>query len=490
MFLRRQWRKRLLAACLAGLGVFPPCAVDAQVAAPEEQPSYIASGLWVPRETMLLAERETSASTPNARTKPEPEQIPTPPPEPHGREPTAPTPASTGLTLAELERIALDCNPTLVQAAMNIRAVEGAGVQAGLYPNPTVGYKADEVGNERHAGFQGGFIRQEFVTANKLGLARSVAGHGIQRARAFYEAQRMRVLNDVRIQFCNTLVAQKVVEVNERLAGISQQIHQTSEDLQKAKEVALPAVLQSEIEAETAKVNLKTSRNRYWSAWRQLAALVGRPELEPCKLAGNCEELLPPLVWEEVCKCLLTQSPVLSQARARVDQARCELARQQALRVPNIEVSTAVKVDTATDYTVADVEVGIPLPLHNKNQGNILRAQAELIAAEKDVRRIELVLQRELADVYEQYLSARMQAEAYGQRILPSAGKSWEVIRNGYRQGEFDYLTVLAAQRTYFTANLTYLANLQELATRRYMLEGLLLRGGLDEVSSPEPLPE
>ena len=164
---------------------------------------------------------------------------------------------------------------------------------------------------------------------------------------------------------------------------------------------------------------------------------------------------------------------------------RCELARQGASR-PNIEVATAIKYDAASDYTVADVQIGVPLPIHNRNQGNIVRAQARLVAAEKEVQRLELVLQRELANVYEQYLTARQQVEAYTERILPAARRSLELIQTGYQQGEFGYLDLLTAQRTLFTANLTYLANLQELATRRVALEGILLRGGLDEILAEE----
>ena len=111
----------------------------------------------------------------------EPESIPAP------LRKTTPATAESGLTLAELERIALECNPTLAQAAMNVRAAEGTYVQAGLYPNPTVGYVGDEIGNDGTAGFQGGFISQEIVTAGKLRLGRAVASHGIQRARYLWK---------------------------------------------------------------------------------------------------------------------------------------------------------------------------------------------------------------------------------------------------------------------------------------------------------------
>ena len=54
------------------------------------------------------------------------------------------------------------------------------------------------------------------------------------------------------------------------------------------------------------------------------------------------------------------------------------------------------------------------------------------------------------------------------------------MIRIGYQEGEFDYLKLLTAQRTYFSANLEYLVNLGELWTQSVELEGMLLTGGLE----------
>ena len=101
-------------------------------------------------------------------------------------------------TLAEMERIAMANNPTLTQATMRVQALQGKQVQVGLYPNPVVGYIGDEMGNEGTAGQQGGFVRQEIVTAGKLRLDRAVAGHEISQAEFALQSQLCRVLNDVR----------------------------------------------------------------------------------------------------------------------------------------------------------------------------------------------------------------------------------------------------------------------------------------------------
>src|SRR5262245_11181912 len=63
----------------------------------------------------------------------------------------APLPGKA-LTLGDLETMALRGNPTLAQAAAQVAASRGKALQAGLYPNPTVGYVGDQMGAAGTAG--------------------------------------------------------------------------------------------------------------------------------------------------------------------------------------------------------------------------------------------------------------------------------------------------------------------------------------------------
>jgi cobalt-zinc-cadmium efflux system outer membrane protein len=383
------------------------------------------------------------------------------------------------LTLDDLERIAEQSNPTLIQAAMAIRAAQGGYVQAGLYPNPAIGYIADEVGNDGSAGLQGGGLSQEIVTRGKLRLGRAVAGHEVQQARYGWEMQRWRVFNDVRAGYYEVLLAQKMVEVNQQLLRIGEEGVKVTEQLRAAQEVSRAEVLQARIEAEIARLGLNDAQNHHQAAWRRLAAMVGRPDLGPVPLAGDVTKDLPVLGWEESLSRLLTQSPELAQARAGVERARCELALQCAERVPNFEIASAVKYDDGSRYTVADVEMILPLPLFNRNQGNIVKAQATLVATENEVRRIELELHDRFAAAFERYANARRRVETYTRTILPNAQASLDLVRAGYREGEFGYLSLLTAQRTFFNVSLEYLASWQEFWAETIEIEGMLLKGGL-----------
>jgi len=388
-------------------------------------------------------------------------------------------PEVAGMTLAELEGLAMDNNPTLVQAAMRVRAARHKRLQVGLYPNPVVGYSGDEIGDDGTAGKQGAFFSQQVVTAGKLGLNRAVVWQEIKQAEHAWETQRRRVLNDVRTGYYDVLLARRTVELQEKLVGIGDESLRTSEQLLAAQEVSRVEVLQARIEADSVRLQQNQAKNQLRAARRRLAATLGVADLEAVRLAGSLEDNMPQLVWGEALQHLLETSPEVERARAGVERARRQLERECAGRMPDLQLQASVLYDSVSYDKLASVQFGVPLPLYNRNQGNIGKAQAELVAAQKELERVELDLRHRLAAAFGRYASAAEQVTRYAHDILPNAQEQLNLVTTGFRQGELDYLTMLTAQRSYFRANLAYLESLGELWTNVVAIEGLLLTNSL-----------
>lgn len=129
--------------------------------------------------------------------------------------------ASGSLALADLEALAMSNNPTLSQAAAAVDQQRGEYRQSGLYPNPQVGYLNTTANQSAPKQSNGIFLSQEFVTAQKIPLAQAADSQEIKRLQWDQEAQRMRVLNDVRIRYYEVLGAQRSVAVNRELERVS-----------------------------------------------------------------------------------------------------------------------------------------------------------------------------------------------------------------------------------------------------------------------------
>jgi cobalt-zinc-cadmium efflux system outer membrane protein len=169
-----------------------------------------------------------------------------------------------------------------------------------------------------------------------------------------------------------------------------------------------------------------------------------------------------------------SSSPQLAAAQVDIERTRWELRRQIAGRIPNITIQGAVQDDHATGDTVAGVQIGMPLPIYNCNEGNIEAARGELAAAQRAVGRLEAELQAKLAVVFREYQTALQQSDRYRERMLPDADKALQLVRLAYGSGEVDYLRMLSAQQNYGRAHLQYLKTLEIVWTRRAQIEGLL----------------
>jgi cobalt-zinc-cadmium efflux system outer membrane protein len=395
-------------------------------------------------------------------------------------EPLPPVAAATRerRDLGFFEGLALANHPGLARAAARVQAARGQWVQEGLYPNPRIGYEGAEIGNEGASGMQGGFVEQEVVLGGKLGLNRAMASQEVREANAQFNAEQLRVLNLVRLRFDELLIAQRALELTEELGRLGDETLQTAETLLKAQEVSLNDTLQARIEANRAKVSLANARNSHTAAWQRLAAAAAVPDMTPSRIEGSLTKMRPVIAWQSALGQLLSSSPELAAAAARVDRAGWAARRAEAEPIPNLMLETMVQRDNVSQDTVATVRAGLPLPVWNRNQGGIRRAQAELAEARSAARQLELELTDRLASVFERYANARQQVERFSRDILPDAKASLDLVTKAFQQGETGYLTVLTAQRTYVETNLMYLEAQRQLRSAEVAIEGLLLTGG------------
>ncbi len=390
-----------------------------------------------------------------------------------------PQPSTGGLTLDALEQMALANSPAIAQTTARIRALRGKCLQVGLPPNPTVGYIASEIGNEGAAGQQGGFVGQEFVTAGKLQKNRAIVAAEINRAQQQLAAMQRRVQTDLRKGYYAALLAQRRQQLAKALVRVTGDAADASKSLYEAEEIPLAGLLQTEVQQQNAQILLRTAQNGLAQAWRQLSAVVGGAELPVQPLAGDVSEIPESLDWQNQLVRLQSESPEIAAAMANVDRARRALCRECVESVPNINTQVSVQYDDATDYTVAGVQIGVALPIWNRNQGGIRQARAEIAAAARNVERVELNLNRRLAAAFRQYSDSHVTATTYATEILPRAQRTFDLVQQGYTHGEVGYLDLLVAQRTFSQTNLAYLDALGSLWQSYTQIDGLLLEGSL-----------
>ena len=405
------------------------------------------------------------------------------PPAPSGDQSTLGSLGDKYYSLAELEEMAGQHNPTLAQASAVIGKACGIQTQVGKRPNPIVGYFGDEIGDGGTAGRQGAYISQTFVTGDKLRLNELVAEKDVQETSWQYEAQRMRVENDVRSRHYETLGAQRRIELANELLKIAEDGLKVTQQLFKAQLASRADILQAKIQLNQVQIIHQNAVLAYQASWKRLVNVVGVPHLEPGHLTGDLKEQTAKISdWDASYQTLISHSPELQASYYRVQRAQSQIERQQVQTKPNLQTQVGVGHDYQTGNEIVNAQLGVYLPLFNRNEGNITIASSDYHRALNDVERIELMLRDQLAITYRNYQQASQQVKRFEKEIIPSAKENLELTNVGYRQGEFEFLRVLTARRTFFESTLSYVTSLVALRQAEIQISGLLMTGGLNEV--------
>lgn len=389
--------------------------------------------------------------------------------------------SASELTLPQLEQLALANNPTLAESRARVDAIRGKRVQVGLPPNPHVGFSDQQLGSGGEAEQYGLYYGQEVIRGGKLRLNRAVASQEIAIAEHEWTAQQQRVLTDVRLGFYEALIAQQRVEVCDNLLHIAEQAMQMTETMFAAKETSQIEVVRTQVEQQSARLTLKNARESQSAAWSRLAAVLGTPDVESRHLIGEVESAALDLQAEESLARLLKESPEIDAAIAEIDRARCAVERACAEPIPNLSLQAIAQYDNSLDSANGNLQMTMPLPWLNRNQGEIRQTRAELVAAQQAIGRIELDLKRRLATVYQQYASARNEVQEYGMQggILEKSKSMLELVQKGFEAGELDYLDLIVSQRQYAQTRLAYVEALGQMWAAIIEMDGLLLKDSL-----------
>jgi outer membrane protein, heavy metal efflux system len=337
-----------------------------------------------------------------------------------------------------------------------VTEAQGQFVQAGLYPNPTVGYTGMQINDgPGTAGQQGVFFSQEIVTGDKLAAARSATGHGLsaadwQAASRWYETTAR-----VRTAYYEYLTATAVLKESEGIVGQFDEGLRKAESLAKAGTVLNYEVLRFRVELTQAKNRVGTARERLAAAGLVLAASVGVGEL-PGPVADAILTPPPPPPTFEDALTASEKGSYVREAGELTEQAREQVRLAVLQNVPNVQVQAAGMYDFAIKAPMANVQVGVMLPVWNRNEGNVLAAQGRLAQAQAGVGQARVRNRERLAAAYQRYRNAQRQLELYEKQVLPDARTALEQVERVYEARGERFFETLDARRVLAQVRIDY----------------------------------
>jgi outer membrane protein, heavy metal efflux system len=390
--------------------------------------------------------------------------------------------------LAEFLELADAKNPTLRQAAAIVRRSAAEAKQAGMYPNPSIGYQGDQIrGGSFGGGEQGAYVAQSIVLGGKLGLRRTLYEQQRKSDEAAAEAQMERVHGDVAQAFYKTLAAQETVVVRRRLMKLSLDAVETVHQLANVGQADAPDILQAEVEAEQAKVDYANAQRDFLQRFEGLAALAGEADLVASPLEGALD-VVPEIDTGHVVETIVQASPAVRQAQMEMGVASARLNEAKREMVPDLQLKageqynfeTVAVMPTKAVGPQSFASVGVTLPLWNRNQGGKQVAEADIDRAQQDVERVKLALRQQAEPLVQTYLSSKFEAERYRTQLIPRAARAYQLYLQKYQSMAMAYPQVLVSQRTLFQLQAGYIAALSRAWQSAIALQHYMLEGGLD----------
>lgn len=368
------------------------------------------------------------------------------------------------ITMADALSLALNRNPSLAGFSAEIRARDGAALQAGLRPNPELGVELENFGgNNSLRGFKGAettiAYSQLVERGGKRKNRRLVATLDRSLAEWDYQSKKLDVLAATAKAFFEVLIAQQQVALNDELLKLAEQTTTAVTEKVDAGKVSPVEKSRAQIELAAAQIETNKAIRELEAARRRLASFWGADRAEFGQLIGqlNNVSVLPA---EESLKEHLSNNPDLARWSTEIERSKATLSLARSEAKPNLTWSAGVRNSRETNENAFLIGVSMPLASSNRNQGGVSEARARIDKAHSEHQAAKISLETALSDVWQNLSAAYTEAVALRDEILPGAQSTYEATELGYREGKLDFLQMLDAQRTLFTVKRQYLLSL------------------------------
>ena len=361
--------------------------------------------------------------------------------------------ARAALTLPSAIDLAMASNAELAAARRELEAAEGPVVQGRAGRNPELSFLLEDTQRAtRTTTLQ---INQPIEIGGKRAARISAAERGRDVAAAELAARRADLRATVVSAFYDVLLAQEQVQ----LAGESTQLARRAADaagkrvqagkISPVEETkARVAEATAQLEAAQATSELRLSRQRLAATWGDALPRFDRVA------ADSVPTVVPTF---DAVSARLASSPSLRRAQTEVQRRSALSELERAKRTPDLTVSLGLKRDEQLGRQQAVIGLSIPLPLFDRNQGNLLEALRREDKSRDELAAADIQLKSAVAQAWGRLDTADVQARTLRDQVLPGAQSAYDAATKGFELGKFNFIDVLDAQRTLFQAKAQYL---------------------------------
>lgn len=390
------------------------------------------------------------------------------------------------ITLSQALKRAFKANPGLAAARREVERQEALDRQAGLLPNPEFLYEAENFGGNSELKGTGVLestfsLNQEIELGGKRGRRKKLANLKTNLARLELESRILDLAAVVKSTFAEFLAAQLAVDLAREKTHLAREVYNTVSSRVSAGKVSPVELTKAGVVLASVQLGISRTEVELTALRQRLSTAWGAEEPVFEKAIGDLERLFEPKPLAELVD-QIDRNPDLIRWQEEIKAGRAALALEKADRIPDLEIGAGIRRFSENGNQAFVLEAGIPIPLFNRNQGNIAAAEHEFQktiyqAKENRARVIEA-----LTVAHGEMHSAYNESVALRDRVVKGAESVFEATQMGYAQGKFGYLELLEAQKSLFEARGSYIDALARCHMASAKVDRLI--GQCDEISA------
>ena len=364
------------------------------------------------------------------------------------------------VSLPEAQRIALEHNWDLLAAANGIDAAIALKIVAREFPNPALSASSMKINLDDHPSSTSAgnglwdrnydtifAINQLFEIGGKRRHRKASSEAGFEAARAqFFEARRTLDLA-ISKAYAAAAQAEENVRVLMQSADTLRQEARIAEVRLRAGEISTADKSQIEIIAERFELDARAAESAAAQARVALEVLLGIPQPKGEIILSDRLETLGATVPPPVSNPLGATRPDVVAAEAALRKAEEDLRLQKANRIPDPTILAQYEHEPPDQPNTAGFGVSFPLPLWNRNKGNILAATAAREQARLGLEKTKTEAAADIATARLAYDNAAKRWQNYRDSIRPKSDQIRKTIAYAYEKGGASLLDLLVAER-------------------------------------------
>ena len=365
----------------------------------------------------------------------------------------------TDLSLSDSLDLALKANPDIAVAIREREAIDGVKVQAATRPNPFVSTSIQDTRSAtRQIYLQ---FNQEIELGDKRTARMEAADAFYSKADAELATKKAEIHANVVLAFYELLVAQERVTLAKSSVVVAESALDAASKRVKAGKSSPVEQTKSTVAAASAKIELVQAMTQLNNSRKRLSTLWGdnAPSFE--RATGEVATI-PEISSLSNLQSLIDSAPSVKLAKLEIDARKAMTRIERSRAIPNITISAGVVNNQEIGLNQALFGLSIPIPVFDRNQGNVQEAASRTFKAEDELIAVKNRIQTNLATQYERLNAARQATLSLQSDILPNAQSAFDAANRGFSLGKFNFLDVLDAQRTLYQAKSQYINALLE----------------------------